>query len=332
MVRIKKTNPIQPKKPKKTVVKERSDKPYCCICMDEIQPKKLASLDVCNHQYCKGCIETWAKTENSCPQCKRKFKKITHIKKGCKKKKVSTEVEDKRQRPDHHGDDYEFGDDDIEFGEEVGPNLTVEAAMMLNDNVAAAFRALEASLRASAATHTPNARAILRAQISFTNVCTDPNLCNELLTAGVTPFDVPIHCLYELESRVNIILFFWFDDEFANILANLLVESRSRESAIQLFVKAECVFNVIHRFMSSITYTRNETTDQTAVYRLRDVWHQLKTIVYGTEGSAETPVDVENMVERRAHPAIPFGGICRHRILKSIKEIASGEEHPTIYI
>ena len=38
------------------------------------------------------------------------------------------------------------------------------------------------------------------------------------------------------------------------------------------------------------------------------------------------------MVERRAHPAIPFGGICRHRILKSIKEIASGEEHPTIYI
>ena len=79
MVRIKKTNPIQPKKPKKTVVKERSDKPYCCICMDEIQPKKLASLDVCNHQYCKGCIETWAKTENSCPQCKRKFKKITHI-------------------------------------------------------------------------------------------------------------------------------------------------------------------------------------------------------------------------------------------------------------
>ena len=49
-------------------------------------------------------------------------------------------------------------------------------------------------------------------------------------------------------------------------------------------------------------------------------------------GSAETPVDVENMVERHAHPAIPFGGICRHRILKSIKEIASGEEHPTIYI
>ena len=39
MVRIKKTNPIQPKKPKKTVVKERSDTPYCCICMDEIKPK-----------------------------------------------------------------------------------------------------------------------------------------------------------------------------------------------------------------------------------------------------------------------------------------------------
>ena len=166
----------------------------------------------------------------------------------------------------------------------------------------------------------------------WTNVCTDPNLCNQLLTAGVTPFDVPINSLYELESRVNIILFFWFDDEFANSLANLLIESRSTSVTIQLFVKAECVFNVIHRFMSSITYIRNETTDQTAVYRLRNIWLQLKTIVYGTEGSAETPVDMENMVERRAHPAIPFGGICRHRILKSIKEIASGEEHPTIYI
>ena len=55
------------------------------------------------------------------------------------------------------------------------------------------------------------------------------------------------------------------------------------------------------------------------IIQLRDIWLQLKTIVYGTEGSAETPVDVENMVERRAHPAIPFGGICRHRILKSIK-------------
>ena len=323
MVRTKKTKPIQPKNPKKTVVK---DKPYCCICMDEIKPKNLASLDVCNHKYCKGCIETWAKTENSCPQCKRKFKKIVHIKKGCKKKKVSTEVEDKRQRPDHHRDD------DIVVGEEGGPVLMTEAAMMLNDNTAAAFRALEASLRASAATHTPNARAILRAQIAFSNVCTDPNLCNQLLTAGVTPFDVPISRLYELESRVNIILFFWFDDEFANILANLLVESRTRESTIQLFVKAECVFNVIHRFMSGITYLRNESTDQTAVYRLRDVWLQLKTIVWGTEGSAENPADVENMVQRRAHPAIPFGGICRHRILKSIKEIASGEEHPTIYI
>lgn len=58
----------------------------------------------------------------------------------------------------------------------------------------------------------------------------------------------------------------------------------------------------------------------------------LKTIVWGTEGTAENPADVENMVERHPHPAIPYGGICRHRILKSIKEIASGEEHPTIYI
>lgn len=50
-------------------------------------------MDCCDHRYCKDCITEWSKTENSCPQCKRKFTKIIH-------KKKESEVEDRRQRPD----------------------------------------------------------------------------------------------------------------------------------------------------------------------------------------------------------------------------------------
>ena len=51
----------------------------CSICLDIIDPKKLSSIDSCSHKFCFDCIQTWAlKTENSCPNCKNKFTKITY--------------------------------------------------------------------------------------------------------------------------------------------------------------------------------------------------------------------------------------------------------------
>lgn len=107
MARIKRTPII--KRTRQTVVKKTGRKPRtskkmvenCAICQDTI--KNVATLDSCCHKYCKGCIETWARTENSCPQCKAKFTTITALKKGCKKKTVSTRVEDRRQpMPSHY--------------------------------------------------------------------------------------------------------------------------------------------------------------------------------------------------------------------------------------
>lgn len=91
MVRVKKT----PTTGTRIVRKRRviQQRPHCCICISDIKKREEASLDGCTHKYCKGCITEWAKTENSCPQCKRKFNKIIH-------KKREIPVEDKRQRPD----------------------------------------------------------------------------------------------------------------------------------------------------------------------------------------------------------------------------------------
>ena len=331
MVRTKITKPIQPKKPKKTVVKERSEKPYCCICMDEIKPKNLASLDVCDHKYCKGCIETWAKTENSCPQCKRKFKKIVHIKKGCKKKKVSTEVEDKRQRPDHYDDD-DFTDAEFEH-----------AISSLSGDTRAAFYELERVLtEAENSGMTLSARnTILEAQVRFANVASDPNIISSVLQCGVHPFDTPINDLYNLHSRINIILHFHLDHQFSQYLSNSLMPllpSAPRRLRL-LSTKAEMIFNVIDRFMSSmewcrtITFTRNNIGAVLSLSRDREVWKQLKVVVWGIQGSREQPIDVENSARpRRPHPPLEVCAQSSHKFLLWMKETASQCRHRHVYV
>jgi len=51
--------------------------PMCGICYFPIE--KQGTLDICHHEFCFKCIETWAKTENSCPMCKKRFSKIKNI-------------------------------------------------------------------------------------------------------------------------------------------------------------------------------------------------------------------------------------------------------------
>lgn len=46
----------------------------CPICLDDkVSPSRL---DNCEHEFCKDCIEQWAKVCNECPLCKEEFKKI----------------------------------------------------------------------------------------------------------------------------------------------------------------------------------------------------------------------------------------------------------------
>lgn len=107
----------------KTVHKDTAsctdEDPLCTICFECINPKKdalddslskaersdrqEAHLDCCSHTFHVGCIKTWFKQENTCPLCKKKCNSIRHVKKNCKRKETTTHVDDKRQRPDHHG-------------------------------------------------------------------------------------------------------------------------------------------------------------------------------------------------------------------------------------
>lgn len=73
----------------------------CCICMSDVEPNDLASIDGCDHRFCFGCIEKWSERENKCPLCKVRFTKIDRVHKKKKKGTRNTiKVKDCDQRSD----------------------------------------------------------------------------------------------------------------------------------------------------------------------------------------------------------------------------------------
>lgn len=71
----------------------------CCICMCDVEPNDLASINSCSHQFCFGCIDKWAERENKCPLCKLRFTKIDRVN---KKRKKGTKNTKKVKNRDQH--------------------------------------------------------------------------------------------------------------------------------------------------------------------------------------------------------------------------------------
>jgi hypothetical protein len=67
----------------------------CGICFEE-EFESAGLIDCCQHRYCFDCIQKWSENSNTCPQCKRRFKKIvkTTVKTGKKAKSVSVKTRD----------------------------------------------------------------------------------------------------------------------------------------------------------------------------------------------------------------------------------------------
>jgi hypothetical protein len=70
----------------------------CSICLDAIVEK--SKLDICEHEFCKDCINQWAEVATTCPLCKEEFKKIIYWHEGgqqvkkVRKRKFKYEQED----------------------------------------------------------------------------------------------------------------------------------------------------------------------------------------------------------------------------------------------
>jgi hypothetical protein len=60
-----------PRKNKKT---EEATVSTCTICLGGLQ--EAATVETCQHQFCRGCIVKWAAVSNSCPLCNTRFEKL----------------------------------------------------------------------------------------------------------------------------------------------------------------------------------------------------------------------------------------------------------------
>ncbi len=97
-------------KTEKDKKEEEDELNKCCICLDVPTSSDLAKIDGCSHFYCFGCIEEWAKRENTCPQCKERFTEIRRVnkikqhkrKRGCSGLMNNVKkVKDRNQRSDY---------------------------------------------------------------------------------------------------------------------------------------------------------------------------------------------------------------------------------------
>ena len=108
--KIKKEEDIEEEETKES--KANGSPKTCCICLDEPSKKELATINVCDHHFCFGCIDKWSDQENKCPLCKVRFYKIDKVHKPKKRKagdaegiggdeRSSKRVRNRNQRCDH---------------------------------------------------------------------------------------------------------------------------------------------------------------------------------------------------------------------------------------
>ena len=76
--------PGKVRRTEKEETEETEEKENCCICIDEVKNRGKIS---CDHKFCFECIANWSKVTNSCPICKKTFKKITPVLSSAEKKR-----------------------------------------------------------------------------------------------------------------------------------------------------------------------------------------------------------------------------------------------------
>lgn len=64
--------PTCPGAPKRVRV---SAKTTCSICLEDRYKRRMTRLE-CGHHFCKSCIKKWAKHQNTCPQCRKRFTRL----------------------------------------------------------------------------------------------------------------------------------------------------------------------------------------------------------------------------------------------------------------
>ena len=59
-----------------SVESSEADEVECPICLEEIVTAEIATINGCDHVFCRDCVTQWSETHNICPLCRTRFNTI----------------------------------------------------------------------------------------------------------------------------------------------------------------------------------------------------------------------------------------------------------------
>lgn len=268
--------------PKRPVAPKKVQQEHCCICMSDIEDKRRASIDSCDHKFCKSCIETWAEKENSCPLCRKSFTTIQY-RLGGKEKVCAVEerVQGEGTRPYSNGDFLSHWMNEWEHM----ANLA-----RLHDLAVGRFYLV-----------------IVMKVLRFVQ---DSSRCDLFFRTNfgmIQLWDLPHDYLYHRQVRLLTLIMFARDGVFRDHLCFALAHDARYER--RRIVSAQMMFNVINRFftLSKVNVQQSDGQSSPLIEQFKRCHRMVFPHANGMQGHL---VDVDELPRRMEHPPLQRS-VCR---------------------
>ena len=219
--------------PLKRSKKKKEKTSTCSICLNKIGKRNNVKLNSCAHIFCKECIRTWAKQENTCPLCRKRFTNMSYYDKNSKY--ISININNRSQ-----------GKKQIDF--------TISHVLQLCDIINHSYAKKDSSIMTlvSIQRHFDDnpfsiIRIALRAQLIFWDT-TVAQLTPVILGIHLRPSMLDLNGLYTSDSRMNIIIYWGLYEPFRKWLT-LVISDDGTTFNQSTRTKAHMCFDVITRFI-----------------------------------------------------------------------------------
>jgi hypothetical protein len=222
-----------------TTKKQKVEKPTCAICCEPF--KKRTKLNKCSHTFCLKCIQTWAKTSNTCPCCREKFSIITY---RHKRKNFHIQIPDASPESESESESEEEEDEDDAFIQHMGEVLVDNEPLI--EKLEHIYHTKQSCLaeygieRISYRTPRPTDK----------DVPSPFEVYSKIGDERYDPFAIPMEILYMDVVRVNIVNHFFHSAWFRKELERRLTLGSTGDFCPCCLIRAWTIYRVLHAFVS----------------------------------------------------------------------------------
>lgn len=252
-------------------------KEFCSICLSDIKPAQRATINSCDHVYCKKCINKWSKTENSCPQCRAQFTEIRHPCRG-KDKIISVAAKAQRKKVDHRMLMFAYAADVVTSITRVWQISKRRKDLLLGNKFAYLCKDL----------------------VYFMQLFSCRKFFFEHNRGRVSMWDIPHGSLYSTSCRNMVIIMFTHDESFRQELINVLGGEGDPSRYKQ--VTAHMIFNILNRLFTLSQVSIGDADEDTATSSMKRDFKRCHDIVFPKEKGHL--VNLELSEQRIEHPPL----------------------------